>query len=188
MKKKLLICMVLFLMSTGVLANDLAGLQMANTAQVGEQTLELNGAGIRSKWFFKVYVAALYLPQKQTSATTIIAGDHDYRIALHMLRDLSSKKLLGAFNDAIEANHTPAELKALQNELKQMNQIFEAVQEVKTDDVITLDYLPTDGTRIKVNGTSRGKIVGTDFARALLKIWLGNKPAQDDLKQELLGG
>ena len=91
--------------------------------------------------------------------------------------------MLKAFNEAIEANQTPAELAALDAQLKQMEQIFDAVNEVKPDDVITLDYLPGSGTQISVNGKALGTIAGAAFNRALLKIWLGNKPVQDDLKK-----
>jgi hypothetical protein len=31
-------------------------------------------------------------------------------------------------------------------------------------------------------------IEGEDFYRALLRIWLGDRPVQDDLKKSLLGG
>ena len=73
-------------------------------------------------------------------------------------------------------------------QLKQMRKIYDVVNEVKEGDVITLDYLPNSGTQISVNGTARGTIAGADFNQALLRIWLGNKPAQDDLKKEMLGG
>jgi hypothetical protein len=148
----------------------------------------LNGAGIRTRLFFEVYVGALYLPQKQTSADSIIADEHEHRIALHIVRDLSSDKLLHAFNEAIEANHTKDELAALGAQLRQMAEIFNAVKEVKPGDVITLDYLPAYGTQIGVNGAVRGTIAGVAFNKALLKIWLGSKPAQDDLKKGMLGG
>ena len=110
------------------------------------------------------------------------------RVALHILHELSSKKLFNAFSEAIEANHTPAELAALDAQLKQMAQIFDAVKEVKPGDVITLDYLPASGTQISVNGMARGTIAGAAFNRALLKIWLGSKPVQNDLKKDMLGG
>jgi len=186
--KTFLAGLVLFCLCTISQATELAGVKLVDTVQMGENALVLNGAGIRTKWFFKVYIAALYLPQKQTSADLIIADNHEHRIVLHMLRDLSSEKLFNAFKDAIEANHTPDELKSLDADIKQMAQIFDAVEEVKSNDVISLDYLPVTGTKIKVNGTSRGTIAGVAFNRALLKIWLGGKPAQHDLKAALLGG
>ena len=38
--------------------------------------------------------------------------------------------------------------------------------------------------RLQVRGRD---IAGDDFYKALLRIWLGNKPVQDDLKPALLG-
>lgn len=186
--KKLIFVAYALLLSWNVNALELAGVKLADTAQVGNAGLVLNGAGIRTKWFFKIYVAALFLPQKQTTGEAIIADEHEHRMALHILHELSSKKLFNALNEAIEANHTTAELTALDAQLKQMAQIFDAVTEVKPGDVIALDYLPASGTQISVNGVARGTIAGAAFNRALLGIWLGNQPVQDDLKKGLLGG
>lgn len=186
--KKLLVMACGLLLSWNSSALEVAGVKLPDTAQVGSANLQLNGAGIRTKLFFKVYVGALYLPQKQASAEAIIADEHEHRVALHIVRDLSSDKLLNAFNEAIEANHTKDELEALNAQLKQMAEIFNAVKEVKPGDVITLDYLPASGTQISVNGAARGTITGAAFNKALLRIWLGNKPAQEDLKKGMLGG
>ncbi len=186
--KKLMLLICAALLSWNVNALEVAGVKLADKAQVGNASLQLNGAGLRTKLVFKVYVAALYLPQKQTSAQAVIADERERRVALYLLRDLSSEKLLGAFNEAIAANHSPAELAALDAPLRQMVQIFNAVKEVKAGDVITLDYLPAGGTQIGVNGSVRGTIAGAAFNRALLRIWLGSKPAQEDLKQDMLGG
>ena len=185
--KKTLLMLCGALLSWNVNALEMVGVKLDDRAQVGNASLQLNGAGVRTKFFFKIYIGALYLPQKQTSAEAIVADEHERRVALHILHGLTSEKLLHAFNEAIEANHTPAELAALDEQLKQMAQIFGAVKEVKPGDVITLDYLPASGTQIGVNGTVRGTIAGAAFNRALLKIWLGNKPVQDDLKKGLLG-
>jgi hypothetical protein len=176
------------LLSCSVSAIEVAGVQLADKVQAGNASLQLNGAGIRTKWFFKVYVAALYLPQKQTSGAAIIADEHPHRMAMHMLRELSSKKLYGAFSEAIEMNRTPAELAAMDAQMKEMKQIFDAVGEVKEGDIVTLDYLPGSGTQVSVNGKAFGTIAGAEFNRALLEIWIGNNPVQDDLKKGLLGG
>jgi hypothetical protein len=77
---------------------------------------------------------------------------------------------------------------ALDTQIGQMAQIFESVHEVKPGDIIMLDYLPASGTRITVNGAVRGTIAGAAFNRALLRIWLGRNPVQDDLKKGMLGG
>ena len=186
--KKTLLMLCFALLSWNVNALEVAGVKLDDKAQVGNASLQLNGAGIRTKFFFKIYVGVLYLPQKQTSGEAIIADEHEHRMALHILHELSSKKLFNSFNEAIEANHTPAELAALDAQIKQLAKIFDAVKEVKPGDVITLDYLPASGTQIGVNGMPRGTIAGAAFNRALLEIWLGGKPVQEDLKKGLLGG
>ncbi len=185
---KKLIALFLLCLTSQAFALEVAGVKLADNVQVGNVNLKLNGAGIRTKYFFKIYVGALYLPQKQTSGEAIIADEHEHRMALHILHELSSKKLFNAFSEAIEANHTPSELGALDVQIKQLAQIFDAVKEVKPGDVITLDYLPAGGTQISVNNTARGTIAGAAFNRALLEIWLGDKPVQEDLKKGLLGG
>jgi hypothetical protein len=186
--KRLFLLVSGLLLSWNVGALDLAGIHLADRMQVRDAVLQLNGGGIRTKFFIKIYVGALYLPQKQTSAEAIIADEHEHRIAMYILHELSGEKLFNAFNDAIEANHSAAELTALDAQIQQMKQIFEAVHEVKPGDIIMLDYLPDRGTRITVNGTERGIIAGAAFNRALLKVWLGRNPVQDDLKKGMLGG
>ncbi|MBI3480532.1 MAG: chalcone isomerase family protein [Nitrosomonadales bacterium] len=188
--KKLLCLVCCLLLSWNANALEVVGVKLPETAQVGNVMLHLNGAGLRTKFVFKVhvYIAALYLPQKQTVAHTIILDEHERRVALHMLRELNGKKLLEAFSEAIEMNHTPAELRLMEEQLSQMTQIFEMVKEVKTGDIITLDYLPAYGTKISLNDKALGTIAGGDFYRALLRIWLGDKPVQDGLKKDLLGG
>ncbi len=188
--KKILLwigCVLLFLF-TNVQAAEVAGVKLADSVHVGSRDLVLNGAGLRTKLFFKVYVAALYLTEKQTAANAIIADGNLQRVALHMLRNLSDEQLLNSFNEAIAANHTKAEMTVLEAPLKQMTEIFHVVKEIKVGDVITLDYLPGSGTQISVNGAAHGTIAGDIFHHALLKIWLGENPVQDSLKLKLLGG
>lgn len=187
MKKILLFLCAVFL-SANACAKELAGVTLADSVQIGGKTLVLNGVGIRSKFFFKIYVAALYLPQKQTSGASIIADENEHRMALHILHELSSEKLFDAVKEAIADNQTAAGMAGLEMSLKQMAQIFSAVQVVKPGDVITLDYLSASGTQISVNTKLYGTIAGANFNRALLQIWLGDKPVQTDLKQGLLGG
>lgn len=186
--KKIILTMCCLLLSWNASALEVAGVKLPDSVSLGNRDLMLNGAGIRTRFFFKVYVAALYLPERMTSEDAVIADESPQRISLHMLRDLDEKKFLHAFIDAIEANHTEAEIAMLDDQVKQMSDIFHLVGGVKSGDVITMDYLPSIGTKISVNGVTYGMIAGGVFHRALLKIWLGTKPVQADLKSALLGG
>lgn len=186
--KKILLMLFGMLLSWNASALDVAGVHLYDTMQVGDASLQLNGAGLRTKFFFKIYVGALYLPEKQASAEAIIADNRAYRVVMYIKHSLSSRQLFNSVHEAIEDNQTPAEMSAMSPQLEQLKAIFAAVGEVNPNDVVSLDYLPASGTHILVNGKERGAIAGADFSRALLRIWLGKHPVQEDLKKGMLGG
>lgn len=174
----------------GAAAAELEGVRLADTARVAEggAELRLNGAGVRTRFLFKVYVGALYLAAKTGAANAAINDAGPKRIALHMLRELSSEQLFGALEDGLKNNHAADDMAKLDTRVKQLRAIFDAVKVAKPGDVILIDYLPDQGTRITINGSVKGLIPGADFNRALLRIWLGDSPADADLKKGMLGG
>ena len=56
-------------------------------------------------------------------------------------------------------------------------------------DSVTVDYTPGTGTTVLINGKPEGgaPIKEPEFFNALLKIWLGDRPADHVLKDALLG-
>jgi len=79
-------------------------------------------------------------------------------------------------------------MKALEPRAKQLAAIMAEMKEAKKGMRITLDWLSAAGTKVTVDGKAAGlPIQGEDFYRALLRIWLGEKPVQADLKKALLG-
>jgi len=171
-------------------AAEVEGVKLADKLRVSDAGPELilNGAGVRTRVFFKVYVGALYLQKKENATDAVLADAGPKRIAMHMLRDLTAEQLFSALNDGLKNNHTPEQLAKLGPQLKQLEDVFNAVKAAKNGDVILLDYLPGAGTRVIVRGDDRGTIPGEEFNRALLRIWLGNQPADASLKKAMLGG
>lgn len=184
---KLLVLVCGLLLSLNVVARDVADVRVPETASVGGANLVLNGAGTRTRVIIDVYVGALYLGKTTNSADTVFADAGTKRVALHILYGMKSEKLLGAFKDAIEANHSTAELASIDAGMKKFYAIFDSVSGVSPSDIIYLDYLPTVGTKVTINGKERGVVAGADINRALLKIWLGENPVQNDLKKDMLG-
>jgi len=169
-------------------AVEVGGVSIAPTAEfaVNGPALTLNGAGIRKKFFMSVYVGALYLPRKSATAQEALAQTGPKRMLLHFVYDeLSAQKLVDAWNEGFAANTSSAELALLRARIDQFNALFTTTRK---GDVITLDYLPDEGTRVSHNGQAKGMIPGDDFNKALLNIWLGDKPVTGDLKKALLGG
>lgn len=169
---------------------EIEGVKLPDTARVSDPgpELVLNGAGVRTRLFFKVYVGALYLQKKTTRAEDALADPGAKRVALHMLRDLGADQLFSALSDGLRKNHTPEQLAPFAPQVKQLEGIFNAVKAANKGDVIVLDYLPGAGTRVIFNGSDKGTVPGEAFNRALLRVWLGEEPADESLKKAMLGG
>ena len=57
------------LFAAGAHAAEVGGVRLDDKASVGGKAVVLNGAGVRTKVFFKIYVGSLYLPAKATTAS-----------------------------------------------------------------------------------------------------------------------
>jgi len=173
-------------------AADVQSVKLPDRVRFAENGSELiiNGAGVRKRVFVSVYVGALYLPRKTPSAEAILSADASpRRLALHILRDeITAEQLLGSFREGFEANNPPADLAAVSTGLRQLDAIFSAARVVKRGDLILFDYLPESGPKVTLGNEVRGTIPGAEFNRALMKIWLGAKPVDPELKKALLGG
>jgi hypothetical protein len=174
--------------SAGAQPAEMEGQKFEPTVQVGGQTLNLNGVGLRRRAIFKVYVAGLYVPQKSTNPATLINDKGARRVSLRMLRDVDAGSFIDSFNDGLKNNLTDAQLTALKPQMDALTATLKSIGEAKKGDAINFDYTPEAGTRISVNDQPRGDpIPGADFFSAVLRIWLGEKPADESLKKGMLG-
>ncbi len=148
-------------------------------------TLQLNGAGIRTKFFFKIYIAELYMENPQEKAAKVIADDGAKRVVMHFLYDeVGRDQIVQAWQDGFMANTGEASLHGLEQRIEKFNALF--TEDMKEGETIVFDYLPGQGTRVTVKGEDKGLIEGRDFNDALLAIWLGEEPVGEDLKRALL--
>ena len=177
-----------FLMAFSAFPAEVAGVKIEDRDRVANAELVLNGAGLRKRVFFQVYAIGLYLPRKAGNATGAINTEGPKRASIHMLRDVGAAQFTDALAEGIRENHTEAEAKALEPRVQALAAIMAEVKEAKKGMVITLDWTGA-ATQLGIDGKPAGKpIEGADFYRALLRIWLGDKPVQEDLKKALLGG
>ena len=166
-------------------AADVAGVKIDDKARVAGTDLELRGAGLRKRVFFQVYAMGLYVKDRKADP---VAQPGPKRVHIHMLRDVGAEQFNEALGDGIKANHSEAEAKALEPRIKQLGAIMAQLKQAKTGMVIALDWTGSE-TLLVVDGKPAGApIQGEDFYRALLRIWLGEQPVQEDLKKALLGG
>jgi hypothetical protein len=187
---RLLAATTLTLAAIGVGAQpaELEGVKLDPTAQVGGAALTLNGAGVRIRAIFKVYVASLYVPAKANNAGALLGQKGPRRVAITMLRNVDADTFAGALIEGLQKNHSEAQLASFKAQIDALSASLKAAGEAKKGDVIHLDFAPDVGTRVVVNGKQQGSaIAGEDFYTALLRIWLGDKPADNDLKKGMVG-
>lgn len=177
--------LLLLLSSVNAAALEIAGVDVPQSVTVENKVLVLNGAGIRKKFIIKVYVGALYLPAKRNAVSGILADPGAKRIVMNFLyKEVSAEKLVDGWNEGFAKNNSAQELQALQERINQFNSMFVTVRK---GDEIRLDYVPGKGTQVSINNTLKGTVAGEDFSKALLKIWLGSEPADENLKEAMLG-
>lgn len=181
-----LLGLLLLLAAPLLQAMEVAGVRVDDSIRVGAGELVLNGAGVRSKLFLKVYVGALYAERRSPSAAPLLDAAGPRRMQLHFLRNLDAETFLKALDDGMQANHTAAELAELQPQNAQLAALMKAIGKVREGDTVAIDFT-AEGVAIALNGEARGKVAGAPFAKALLKVWLGDNPSDASLKKALLG-
>ena len=169
-------------------AVEVEGVKLDDSAKVAGKDLKLNGAGVRTRAIFKVYVMGLYLPEKKKTAAEVLAVEGPRRFTLVMLRDISGEDFGEAFMSGINKNTDKAEKSKIINQMAKFGEIFTAQGSLKKGDILVTDWVPGTGTVMTLNGKSVSEpLPDVAFYNALLKIWLGDKPADTSLKPLLLG-
>ena len=169
-------------------ATEVSGVKIEDVIRLGDQEIKLNGAGTRFKAIFKVYVAGLYVNGKKTSTADVIAASGPRRMTLVMLREVGNEEFGQSFMAGIQKNSERAELAKLITPLMKFGQMFASVPVLKKGDVITIDWIPNSGTHIQLNNKKIIDVIPEPaFYNVILKIWLGEQPADARLKKQLLG-
>lgn len=169
-------------------AADVAGVRFDDKATVAGSELVLNGVGLRTRFMLKIYAIGLYLPKHADSAEAVSATSGPRRIQIVTLRELTAEQFADALVEGLKKNHSETEFIKLQARADDFRNALLSLKTAPNDSQIRLEWLPGSGTRLSVGNEIRGKdIPGEDFFRALLRIWLGDKPIDQELKNALLG-
>lgn len=169
-------------------ATELAGIKIEDTATVAGTKLQLNGAGIRYKGPFKVYVGDLYTTQKVKSLDELVAAPGPKRLTMTFLREIEAASFGKLLTRGVEDNISKNEMSKLVPGMIRMGDIFTLNKSLIPGDVITLDWIPGTGMVV----TAKGKVQGEpfkepEFYRAIMSIWFGPVPADWKLKDAMLG-
>lgn len=144
----------------------------------------LNGFGARTKLLWDVYITALYLPTKTQDPETVLMLDGPKRLSIYFSHDVPKEKLIEGWQDGFVNNNSTEQLDKLQQRL---DDSYTYLRDMVVGDVIQIDQHPEKGSLLWINGELTHSVPGDDYFQAILKIWLGKKPAQEPLKHCLLG-
>jgi len=183
MTNRYFVGLLLLLICAGAVAKKVAGVEFpAQITVENHQKLVLSGAGVRTKYFFNIYACALYVPHG-TDKNSVFAADSRKRLIMHITyKEVSGDKLKNGFVEGIEANHK-TRLPELKTRMDHFNTLFSTVHR---GDEIILDFIPGKGVQVSAQGKVLGAVAGDDFAKAVLDIWLGPNPINNNLKQSLM--
>ena len=167
---------------------EVGGVKFENTLQVGSARLQLNGAGVRYKAVFKVYAAGLYLSARATTPEAVLSMPGPRLLQIVMLREIDGNELGKLFTKGMEQNAPREDFSKSITGIMRMSEVFSTRKKLAAGESFAVEWVPGTGTVILVNGKPSGEPVKEpEFYSSLMKIWLGNSPADAGLKDALLG-
>lgn len=154
---------------------------------VKEGDMTLLGVGLRTKTMLKVkvYAIGLYVadsaiagPLKGKAGTPalygeVVNGDFKKEVVMKFVRDVSKDQIQDAFHETL-------------NGISKADVWIEYFGPIRSGEECVISWVPGTGLETKVAGADKPPINEKEFASAVFRIWLGDKPVQEDLKKDLV--
>jgi len=164
-----------------------SGVTLPATWKAGNNTLVLNGGGVRVKFFMDIYVAGLYVTTKGTNGDAIAKANEPTAVKIHIVSGMAtSDRMKDAIAEGFKKS-TGGNTAPLQARIDKFVKLF-SLEPIVKGDVFDNVYIPGVGLQVSKNGKLLDTIDGLDFKTALWGIWLGADPADKNLKAGMLGG
>ncbi len=184
--KNILLVAVAFLGTWGAQAQmKINGVTVEKKLTVEGEELMLNGAGMREKLWYDLYVGALYLKSKTEEGSKVLNADEHMAIVLDITDEkVTQEAMTDAVNEGFEDSVSNKERKAIQSDINDLIKMLK--DPIVKGDQFKFAYIPNKGTMVVKNGKDLGTIKGMNFKKAFFGIWLGEDPADSDLKEAML--
>lgn len=160
----------------------IAGLSFGDAIVHEGANLQRRGAGLLTYFFVKAYASALYLPPNVPASA--YRSDVPKCLEIAYLVGIDGKDFGPAGEKVLARIHPAARLRALRPQFEALNRAY---VDIKEGDRYLLCYAPGKGTTLKYNGRPLVTVPGAEFGSIYYDIWLGPKPVDEDLRDELLG-
>ncbi len=185
--KKIVLTLILkgFIFSVPTFAKtEIGGVTLPDTIKVGDETLVLNGGGIREKFWLDMYIGGLYLTKKETNSQKIIESDQPMAILMEIVSGMiTSERMIEAVEEGFQKS-TGGNTSPIQKDIETFINAFR--EKIQEGDTFLISYHAGAFTIAK-NGKEITSFGNLKFKQALFGIWFGNEPADENLKQGMLG-
>ena len=174
------------------LALEVAGVNFQPQSLVKGTKLQLNGAGVRRQASTPLYTAGLYLEERASSAEGALLSKGAKQIRVVMLRDVNSRDFGALLSRGLVTTSNDDQLSNLIPEIMDLGTLIAERGKLEAGDSFVIEWSATQGTTIRViqRGSRKPAVevfTKPDVIGALMRIWLGDSPADAELKAALLG-
>jgi len=182
--KRTLLITLLVLQPINAAALTVEEITFQESVSINNKQIPIRGAALL-RWLniFKVYVAALYLPENGSPKDVL--ADIPKRLEISYLVSIPGPDFGKGAEAILERNNSPSELARLRSRIDKLNAVY---RDVKPGDRYALTYVPGQGTELSYNGRPLITIEGGDFAAAYFGIWLGKDPIDQGMRRRLING
>lgn len=179
--------LLLFTAHQTIAQTTISGVTLPASMKAGNNNLVLNGGGVRVKFFMDIYVAGLYVTTKGTNGDAIAKANEPTAVKIHIVSGMAtSERMKDAIAEGFKKS-TGGNTAPLQAKIDKFIAVF-AQEPIVKGDVFDNVYVPGEGVKVYKNDKLIQTVDGLDFKTALWGIWLGNEPADKNLKAGMLGG
>ncbi len=148
-------------------------------------TFELQGAGVREKFWIDLYAIGAYALKKYPTARAMKDADAPMLLRMVIVSSLITEEKMRSSTIEGFQRSLGADYPKMAAKINKFMDLFAG--DIHKGEKIILAYTPRDGTVVYRGGKKKGAIPGLAFKRALWGIWLGDNPVNESLKQALVG-
>jgi hypothetical protein len=181
------ITIVALILNASLAQTTINGVTLSPKIAPSKTELILNGGGVRTKFFMKVYVAGLYLQAKTNKPKEIIEADKPMAVRLYIISNLmTSANMATAIREGFEKS-TKGNVAPFKKEIDLICTVFQS-DPIKVGDLFEIYYVPGIGVQCNKNGKDfKVNLKGMAFKKALFGIWFSEDPVDENLKKGMLG-
>ena len=169
-----------FLLTSSSYASS-PSIDFPNTKNLSGRVFTLQGIGKKSVFFVDAFEVGYYQEKHNLSLDPL--DNVAKHLEVRYFVSIPAKKLFNYNISVMKDNYSKQDLLAIANEIEILKEYY---VDLKRGDSYELTYIPQIGTKFEYNGNLKGIIKGERFAEILFAVWLGEKPFDKKIKEQIL--